>query len=198
MNKISKLILGVLIVAGGTFFLVYFSQSKTAPSKFYVTPAFQTKHQEKKEATLYLFPKLAQTASGKKLSFQIKFKGKDLRLSAIAIRLTSKFNRSLSLKPQDAKMQVNPLLIQMGWLNPVNKIWVDQKNKMLIAELALVNPTISGFSAQDEEVLATIEFIAQTPAENPIFEFNRSQTKLITKQNEEISLNLEKGIYSIY
>lgn len=187
--------LGVFAIFGGAFLWAFLIQKPSYPKP--AIPA-QPLSQEEKEVTFFLSPSASQAAVGKNFPLEIKFKGEGLRLSGVTARLTYKFSQELPLKPLGEKARVNPSWVEKGWVYPVNKVWIDWENKMVVIELAAVNPTITGFSAVEEETLATLDFIAQTPFEDLTIGFDSSQTKLVTKEGEEFKLNLEKGVYKIY
>jgi len=179
-------------ITGSTYFFLSRSHKKETPS----LPA-QIPPKARTETTLFFSPQTRGVPLGKTFSPEIRISSRNLSLSAIALRFSYRFDQKAQLLPQNLKMKANPQLIEKGGLYAINKIEVDQENQTVFGDLAITIPTIGGFRLDEELVLATLDFLAQNPIQNLVFEFDPVQTKAFTKEGREISFNLERAVYSI-
>ncbi len=199
MKKLFLFGLIILLVIGS--WLVFLNLQRTKNPAFHqaVTESSLPEKQMTTEtqASLFLVPQNSQLVVDQNLSLEIRLTGQNLSLSGIALHLSYPFDKIPPLQPQSTKIQPNSDWQQQGWIYPINKVWVDWQNKTVNLELAAVNPTLTGFQLNGEDILGTIELTAEAAIENLILAFDPQQTKLTTKDNQKVKLNFLTGIYQI-
>jgi len=202
MNKMKKLVLycllALLIIGSGFVFFNLWQLKKPSSHSTTTKPTLSEKQPIKEsQASLFLVPEQSQLVIGQSLSLEIRLSAENLSLSGIALRLSYPFDKIPPLQPQSAKIQPNSDWQQQGWIYPINKAWIDWQNKTVNLELAAVNPALTGFQLNGEDILGTIELTAEAAIDNLILDFDSEETKLITKDNQKVKLNLVKGSYQI-
>ncbi|OGM26167.1 hypothetical protein A2627_03960 [Candidatus Woesebacteria bacterium RIFCSPHIGHO2_01_FULL_39_28] len=185
-SKQLAIVLAVTAIIVSVLVAVKFSAKQQQMGSLAPTPAgTQNKAQDK--ATMML-------EEGQAVSLKLQAKG--LKINAMAVRLVLNYTGSLDFKFKDedskkegVQVKTSANLLGKGWVYPINKITIDDKNKTAVLELAVVNLDPAGYVGQNEDLLATIEYTS-AKGEVPSFKFDPAQTKLIAKSGEEISLDL--------
>ena len=150
------------------------------------------------DVSLSLSPDGVEADVGDSFPIEVKLKAENMVLSGVALRLVYNYEGDLPLEPQDTKLVVNPDLVGQDWAFPVNSLEVDEKEKVVVAELAAVNLSPSGYPAEGEFTLATLDFVATaTSSSDLVFMFDRQQTKVLTKDGREVDVFLKDASYSV-
>lgn len=149
-----------------------------------------------KEATIFLSPSSSSFEIGKPVHLDIKIKGPDLVVSAIAVRIVYHFGEKMFLEPQVSTMNINTALLTNGWISPINTISIDSAQGEVLADLALVNGTPTGFVLEREETIATIDFLPVATGATEI-RFDQKQTAITSKTGEKVKLLFGNASYTI-
>lgn len=148
--------------------------------------------------SLSLSPDGVEADVGDSFPVDIKLKAENMVLSGVALRLVYEYEGDLPLEPQDTKLTVNPDMVGQDWAFPVNSLEVDKEGKMVVAELAAVNLNPSGYPADGELTLATLDFVATSASSTDlVFKFDQEQTKVLTKDGREVEVFLKDASYSV-
>ena len=140
-------------------------------------------------------------AAGETAAFEIKLNAKGKNIAALATRLTYRFEGTNPFKVIDAstkkeglQLQSSAQLQEAGWAFPVNKVYVDQEQNMLIVDFSAVNLTPEGYVAAGEETVGTVQLQVLRDVSGVVFVPDPEQTKVITKQGEELTLENKPGV----
>ncbi len=155
------------------------------------------------QAGYYITPEEATLNKGDILKLTLMLKTDKLTLSAGAVRLLLALEEGLSLKVSDASndkegIQANTdsQIKDGGFSFPVNEVEINAGEKRGKIDLAIVNLSPEGFSAQGEYGVASVDLVAES-AGTLTLEFDTNLTKLVNKQGKEILLNLRGGKYFV-
>lgn len=151
----------------------------------------------KKEAALFLFPQNISTASGQPLNFEIKLQAKDLTLATVNLRLKINYQDNSPLKIISPKIKPNPVLVNNGWIYTFNKIYYEEKNNVII-DLLLANFTPAGYKISDEITLGTVSLETKSKNSKTAIIFDPEQTRIRTKDNKLVNLEINNTSYTIY
>lgn len=149
-------------------------------------------------ATLSFYPEETEVNVGEEFSVDIRLDAEGMILSGLAARVIYEYEGDLPFEPQDVKMRVNPDLAGMDWVFPVNTIEVDTRTKRVVGEIAAVNLNPGGHPTEGSVTIATIDFKAtSSSSKDMVFTFDPEQTKLLTKDGQEVSIELKERSYSV-
>ena len=159
---------------------------------------------EVKAASIYLSSETTFPTIGTILPIDIKLNADGLRLSAAAVRIIYKYVGTLALLPQDAdplkegiQAKENSSLLGQGWVFPVNEIILDTDSRLIMVDFAAVNLNPEGFASPEDVTLATMDMWVTSLAPKLTFNFDKTQTKVISKEGSEVKLQLNPGEFSV-
>jgi hypothetical protein len=121
-------------------------------------------------------------------NYEIMVKAPNSVLSAIAVRLSYESGNKQEIKPA---LEINKDLAGQNWIYPVKEVSLGEDGKVLKVDLAAVNVAPEGYKIDSEIKLATLNFGDNKPS-LANFKFDSGQTKVITKNGEEVNLELSK------
>jgi hypothetical protein len=157
-----------------------------------------------KSASMFITSDTSFPTIGGILPVDIKLNLNGLSLSAAALRVVYKYIGTLPILPQDADVKVegiqakqNYSLLEKGWVFPVNEIIHDPKAKLITVDFAAVNLNPEGYSSAEDVTLATLDLQVTALAPRVTFNFDKSQTKVISKEGEAVKLQLKPGEFAI-
>ena len=159
---------------------------------------------EVKTASMYLTTEMSFPTIGGNLPIDIKLSANGFKLSAAAIRVVYKYLGTLPLLAQDAdpfkegiQARENSNLLEGGWVFPVNEIIHDTTARLIMIDFAAVNLNPEGFSPSEELTLATLDMQVASLAPRLTFNFDKTQTKVISKDGGEVKLKLSPGEFAV-
>jgi hypothetical protein len=159
---------------------------------------------EVKVANIYLSTETTFPEIGGDLPIDIKLNAGGLTLSATAIRIVYKYIGTLPILPQDANFvkdgvqaKENASLLDKGWVFPVNEIILDTASRLITIDFAAVNLNPEGFVSSEDVTLATLDMKVAALAPKLTFNFDKTQTKVISKEGGEVKLQLKPGEFAI-
>jgi hypothetical protein len=166
--------------------------------------AVVTSPPEVKSASIYLSSEITFPTIGGELPIDIKLNAEGLTLSAAAIRVVYKYIGTLALLPQDAdsfkdgvQARENGSLLEKGWVFPVNEIILDETSRLIMIDFAAVNLNPEGFTSSEEVTLATLDMQVTSLAPKLTFNFDKTQTKVMSKDGTEVKLQLKPGEFAV-
>jgi len=159
---------------------------------------------EVKAASMYLSSETSFPTIGGILPIDIKLNADGLTLSAAAIRVVYKYIGTLPLLPQDTntakegiQARENYSLLEKGWVFPVNEIILDADSRIIMIDFAAVNLNPEGFTSSDDVTLATLDMQVAALAPRITFNFDKTQTKVISKEGSAVKLQLKPGEFAV-
>jgi len=159
---------------------------------------------EVKAASMYLSSETSFPTIGGILPIDIKLNADGLTLSAAAIRVVYKYIGTLPLLPQDTntakegiQARENYSLLEKGWVFPVNEIILDADSRLIMIDFAAVNLNPEGFTSSDDVTLATLDMQVAALAPRITFNFDKTQTKVISKEGSAVKLQLKPGEFAV-
>lgn len=151
-------------------------------------------------ASFYLSSTVTYPSVGEELPVSINLRADGVNIVAAAIRIVYKYIGILPILPIDAdssidgiQAQTNESLSESGWVFPVNEVVQDKNLSLITIDLAAVNLRPEGFVPSEEVKLATLDTIIASTPPKITFHFDKTQTKLISKNGEEVKLQLKPG-----
>jgi len=151
-------------------------------------------------ASFYLSSDVSYPTVGDELPVSINLRADGVNIVAAAIRIVYKYIGILPILPIDAdsladgtQAQINESLSDSGWVFPVNEVIQDKNLSLITIDLAAVNLRPEGFVSSEEVKLATLDMIVASAPPKITFHFDKTQTKLISKEGEEVKLQLKPG-----
>ena len=159
---------------------------------------------EVKSASMYFTSETTFPTIGGNFPIDIKLHADGLTLSAAAIRVVYKYISTLALLPQDAdalqdgiQARENSSLVKQGWVFPVNEIILDTASRLIMADFAAVNLNPEGFKSSEDLTLATLDMQVAALAPRLTFNFDETQTKVISKEGSAVKLQLKPGEFAV-
>lgn len=159
---------------------------------------------EVKAASMSLTSETSFPTIGGTLPIDIILNADGLTLSAAAIRVVYKYIGTLPVLPQDAnsikegiQARENYSLLEKGWVFPVNEIFLDTQERLIMVDFAAVNLNPEGFASSEDVTLATLDMWVTALSPRLTFNFDKTQTKLISKEGGEVTLQLRPGEFAV-
>jgi len=157
-----------------------------------------------KAASIYLSSETSFPTVGDEFPIDINLNTDGVNISAAAMRIVYKYISVQPIIPIDADSEkdgvqadINVSLLDNGWVFPVNEVVHDKDLRLITIDLAAVNLNPEGYSASDGVKLATIDtIVAQLPPKFT-FNFDKNQTKIISKEGDELKLQLKSGEFRV-
>lgn len=193
------LLVAILLIATGTLaYFLFFNQKEKAVEQMVNngenSPVSQ--YVEGKKAGFYVMPTGGSFSQNQEINLEIKINTDQVSVSAMTVKFFLKADDWEAIKLTELKMKRNPDLVASGWVYPVNKIEEDKANKRIVGELAMVYIAPTGFDWAGEKTVATLNFKGISPTKL-LWEFDKEQTKFISKEGKEIKLEVTGGNYEI-
>lgn len=166
--------LTALVLTVTTFFQSLIGQKPPAPPANLPEQVEQVKNPN--AVQLVLVP----TAS----DVEIHLKGNNEKLSALALRVTYHYSKN----PGNITISANTNLAQSNWMFPVKKVTNNTSQSTLVIDLAAANISTTGFVLGQDLLLGKINLAGIDQASLKNFSFDQKETKLYSKDTQEIPL----------
>jgi len=156
------------------------------------------------EAAYFVSPNKVTLGQGNNLSVEIKISAGNLNLSAGAMRLILTSSGENPLRPVDKDGQKEGVQVATdstfksgGWSFPINEVRLDEQGRLII-DIAFVNLSPEGYTADGEMTVATVEFEAISGSQAVNLEFDRNLSKLVAKNGDEVPLHFNGAIFTYH
>jgi len=187
MNNLKKIIFWLVMVGGLTVGLYLVGQKQLVEKKASVSGG---------SVQVKLVPGAQTVGAGEELPVSVNLVPGPDPISAVTLELGYDYPESLGPPLSVVAVDMNSVLLGTGeWSMPIKSF--STANGKVVVRMALVNTSLTGYSAASEFSLATIRFQANFPGTIAVT-FNAAESKVFNKQGVDVLADpTGTGTYSV-